>query len=331
MDPLSISASVASLSGACAVTAKQLFIVDKFKDAPKTVHDIFSEAKVISLSLSQLHGLFVSDEHTILFEALLTPDIRTALDIALTGCTLTLSCIENETRGLATKLDRDRKLNFADRSKVVWKDDKFKELLEQLHRQHNVIAILQQGLQMKAIAEIVPLFKTNRATKCIKSAADGTESLRGLYPQVRTAKSFLESFESANGVQRTFSVISDRQFEFDDVITNSQAYRRVLVAATHTLRNNAPGEQSANPARKLNAVRTPRLEVPSSSATREPMPSGDPNNFFQQLRGHLDHVERELLHSTDETVELRERLEEKDTLIRALEADCGAFERTDSG
>lgn len=149
MDPLSISASVASLSGACVVTAKKLFdVVGKFKDAPKTVHEIFSEAKVISLSLSQLHGIFVSDEHTILSEALLTPDVRTALDTALTGCTLTLSCIENETRSLSTKLDRDRKLNFADRSKVVWKDDKFKELLQQLHRQHNVIAILQQGLQM---------------------------------------------------------------------------------------------------------------------------------------------------------------------------------------
>ncbi|CZR52287.1 uncharacterized protein PAC_02164 [Phialocephala subalpina] len=324
MDPLSISASVASLSGACAITAKKLFdIVGKFKDAPKTVHDIFSEAKVISLSLSQLHGLFVSDEHTILSQALLTPDIRAALDIALTGCTVTLSCIENETHSLTTKLDRDRKLNFADRSKVVWKDDKFKELLQQLHRQHNVIAILQQGLQMKAIAEIVPLFKTNRATRCIKSAADGTESLRGLYPQVHAAKSFLESFESANGIARTFSVISERQFEFDDVITSSQAYRRVLVAATHTLRQNNPGGQSANQARKISAIGTSRLEVPSGSATREPMLAGDPNNVVQQFRGYLDHVEQELLNSTDQTAQLREKLGEKDTLIRSLESDVG--------
>lgn len=74
--------------------------------------------------------------------------MRNALDIALTGCATTLGCIENETRSLTTKIESDQKINFSDRAKVVWRNDRFKELVEQLHRQHNVIAILQQGLQM---------------------------------------------------------------------------------------------------------------------------------------------------------------------------------------
>ncbi|KAE8453289.1 hypothetical protein EG329_011356 [Mollisiaceae sp. DMI_Dod_QoI] len=345
MDPLSIAASVGSLSSACILTVKRLCdAAGKLRDAPKIVQEVSSEAKVIAISLSQLHNIFVNDEHTILAQALLTPDIRSALDIALTGCKVTLSCIENETRSLAGKISSEQKLNLADRAKVLWKDDKFKELLHQLHRQHSVIAILQQGLQMKALTEIVPLLNSNRAA--IQSVADGTESLRGSYPQINSAKSFLESCESANGNEPSMSLISERQFEFDDLITDSQAYRRVLVAASQSLRNGRsrdvladrkfdelgvnqgavgkqssdPVAQSANQARKINAA-MPSRSAPQKDSQR---PMSDPNNFVQQLRGYVDyvgHVERQFSISTDENLVLRETVDNMNNHIQDLKND----------
>ena len=123
-------------------------IAGKFKDASKILQDVSSEAKIVTISLSQLHSILVSDEYTILAQALLTQGIRNALDIALTGCSVTLSYIDNELRNLTAKIETEQKLNFTDRARVVWKDGKFKELLRQLRRQHSAIAILQQGLQM---------------------------------------------------------------------------------------------------------------------------------------------------------------------------------------
>jgi hypothetical protein len=149
MDPFSLAASVGSLCGACIFTVKRLgAAAGKFKDASKILQEVYSEAKIITISLSQLQTTLVSDANKILAQALLAPDIQNALDIALTGCSVTLSCIENEICSLTGEVDADQKLNFADRAKVVWKDDKFKELLQQLSRLHNAIAILQQGLQM---------------------------------------------------------------------------------------------------------------------------------------------------------------------------------------
>jgi len=149
MDPFSFAASVGSLSSACIFTVKRLGeLAVKLKDAPKIIQDVSSEARIITISLSLLHNILVSDEHTILAQALLTPDIRSALDVALTGCSVTLSCIKNEIHSLTAKINAEEKLNFADRAKVVLKDNKFNELLQQLRRQHNAIAILQQGLQM---------------------------------------------------------------------------------------------------------------------------------------------------------------------------------------
>ena len=152
MDPLSIGASVGSLSGACLVTLKNLNeLVGKFRDAPQTLRDLSSDTKVISISLSQLQNVLVNDEHSILTRSLLKPDIRNALDVALTGCKVTLSCLETEIHSLTANIGVDQKLSFSDRAKIAWKDDKFKELLQQLSRQHNAIAALQQGFQMYGV------------------------------------------------------------------------------------------------------------------------------------------------------------------------------------
>lgn len=152
MDPLSIGASVGSLSGACLVILKNLNeLVGKFRDAPKILRDLSSETKIISISLSQLRNALVSDQHSILTQTVLDPDIRNVLDVALTGCKMTLSCLETEIHGLTANIAADQKLSLSDRAKIAWKDDKFKELLSQLTRQHNAIAILQQSFQMYAV------------------------------------------------------------------------------------------------------------------------------------------------------------------------------------
>jgi hypothetical protein len=152
MDPLSIAASVGGLSGICIVTLKKLSeVAGKFKEAPNILKDISSETRIITISLSELRNALLCDEHSIVAQSLQRPDIRNDLDIALTGCNMTLSCLETEISRLTTKIYANQKLSFADRAKVVWKDDKFKELLQQLSRQHNAIAILSQGLQMYEI------------------------------------------------------------------------------------------------------------------------------------------------------------------------------------
>ena len=197
---------------------------------------------------------------------------------------------------------------------------------------------------------------SNRAT--IQKVADGTQSLRGLYPQFNSAKSFLDSIDSDESHDREFSVLSERQFEFDDVVTNAQAYRRVLVAATHTLRTNSRehaasddtragttinsgpsgqhngSPQSANQSRKMNA------NLPSSSGglmsqstgssssdallgkpSSQSSTFGDSNSFAQQFRGYLDNVEGELRNSAEEAARLKALLQEKDAIVENLQKE----------
>jgi hypothetical protein len=83
MDPLSIAASVTSLTGVCLVTVKKLGeVASKFKNAPQTLIALTSEVKVIRVSLCQLQNILIDDANSIPTQAILEADVREALDIS---------------------------------------------------------------------------------------------------------------------------------------------------------------------------------------------------------------------------------------------------------
>jgi outer membrane murein-binding lipoprotein Lpp len=206
----------------------------------------------------------------------------------------------------------------------------------------------------KALADINPVLKSNQ--DAIQRVAVETESLRGMYPLVNVAKSFLESSESVNQKELSLLTLSEREFEFDNIAINSPAYRRVLNAASHTLRTSQSGNilgtgnlsdpgvvdvsrqqssspiiQSANQARKIS--NTAPLRTVSSSAT-EKEPHNDKNrrpttrttnSFMEQLRGLLDHAEGELQSANEETMQLRDIVQEKDMAIQRLNSSVEEF------
>ncbi len=190
----------------------------------------------------------------------------------------------------------------------------------------------------------------NRAL--IQQVAEDTKSLRGMYAKSNAAKSFLDSLESTGVNETNFSVISEQQFEFDDLVTNSQAYRRVLVAATHALKKNIGGNavgisdvnelasegaqlekgsnstEEANQSRKMTAapvlarelkhspIADPRENPGLQDNHSQQSTINDPQSFAQQIRGYLDHVEGESRTAAKENAHLRQRLEEREAATK---------------
>jgi hypothetical protein len=147
MEPLSIATSVVSLTSTCLTLAKLLGnVCSKYKAAPQLVTSLQTETKVIGISLSQLQRVLLSDADSLPSQALLDPEVISAINIALTGCSVTLSCLEEEIRALVDRLGQG--LTVVDKAGVVWKDDKFKDLLHQLRGQCSTINLLLTSLQM---------------------------------------------------------------------------------------------------------------------------------------------------------------------------------------
>ena len=156
MDPLSISAAVAGIISSCLTTATTLNrLRSSYLNASLTIGSICSEMTVISASLAQIQNYILTNTSAVSEQFQTHLDLKLTFDIALTGCMVTFSCLEEEANSLVEKATEGREFNWADKVKVVWKEDNMKELLQQLRGQQTAISVLLQSLQMYGYLVIV--------------------------------------------------------------------------------------------------------------------------------------------------------------------------------
>ncbi|OCK78595.1 hypothetical protein K432DRAFT_406322 [Lepidopterella palustris CBS 459.81] len=224
MDPLSVTAGVMSVIGDCLRTAKDLYdLRSRYSNASITITAIYSESMVISASLSQVQSLLLRD-------ALQNkPELHAAFDTALTGCMVVFSCLDEEVRDLATKVEDRNDLNWKDKAKLLWKEDAMRELLVQLRGQQTALTLLIQGLQMESLSDIKRLLQENSGT--LEQVATRSRSLRATHPKVTVPDSMFYTDNSTGSVSNAYSIIGQAEFEFDDVVVNSKAYRRAMAIA----------------------------------------------------------------------------------------------------
>lgn len=147
MDPLTISATVLGIAGKCVTVARDLSILrDKYTHASLTISAICSESAVVNAALCKLQSLFSQpqDEGFVRFQS--RPELASACDTALTGCTLLYSCLDDEVQSLRIQAPANAtvELTWSQKSKVVWKDATMKELLQQIRGQTSALNLLLQ-------------------------------------------------------------------------------------------------------------------------------------------------------------------------------------------
>ncbi|KAK5120732.1 hypothetical protein LTR85_006090 [Meristemomyces frigidus] len=107
------------------------------------------------------------------------------------------------------------------------------ELLGGLRGQQLAINTLVQLLQMDSLSEITQLLQQKAPE--LKKTVEWTGSLRRLYPSVRVPESIYTQEDRMSVYSAADSMMSssELEFDFDDIIVNSAAYRRPLAAARH--------------------------------------------------------------------------------------------------
>ncbi|KAF5571510.1 GTPase-activating of the rho rac family (LRG1) [Fusarium phyllophilum] len=213
MDPLSIASSVVGLTATCLATCKKLHdLAGEFQDVPAVIAMICSESTIIGIGLSQLQMKILQRDDLAQAWASKT-EIWTVFETALTGCMIVFSCLEAETRSL-----RSENPGLWAKIKFIWNQDRLKELLVGLRGQQSSITFLLNLLEL------------------IKAAASQAQSLRSCNPSV---KMDVESVFDNDAAKLSFFQVdavsgiapSELDFTFDDVVINSQAYRRVFIKA----------------------------------------------------------------------------------------------------
>ena len=138
----------AKITLTCITTGTAIYdLSNKYKDAPRSMVAISSEASVMSVSLSQIEALILSHKDP---ESFLRsrPNVAATLDRSLIGCTILFSCLDNEIEKMSSSAGGHGTLTWKAKARMVWKYETFKELLDNMRGQQVGITLLLQLLQM---------------------------------------------------------------------------------------------------------------------------------------------------------------------------------------
>ena len=141
----------ATVTSKCLTTARALYsLQDKYKSAPVTVVSICAESNVVATSLAKIQQTLLQRRDA---ESLLRAhhDVSSALDIALTGCSVIYSCLDTEIGKIATTLGGvTQNPSATQKIALLWREEQLKELLDALRGQQIAITMLMQLFQMWA-------------------------------------------------------------------------------------------------------------------------------------------------------------------------------------
>ncbi|KAF5251262.1 hypothetical protein FANTH_3697 [Fusarium anthophilum] len=243
MDPLSIASSVVGLTATCLSTCKKLHdLAGEYQDVPAVIAMICSESTIISIGLSELQMKILRRDDLVQAWASKT-EIWTAFETALTGCMVVFSCLEAETRSL-----RSKNPGVWAKIKFIWNQERLKELLGALRAQQSSITFLLNLLELETLSNIQKDIRRN-APK-IQAAASEAQSLRSCKPSVKIESESTFDKDAANLSSFHLDAVSgnapsELDFDFDNHVINSKAYRQERQLLSPTDDGNVLREGSA--------------------------------------------------------------------------------------
>lgn len=149
MDPVSVINSATTITSACFRVAKAMMhLYGNYQLSSLTIGAICTETTTLSVSLAQLQTLFTRDTEFFTTQFPAPNQLASAFDIALIGCMVLLSSLEDEIKKLGD-LDGTQFGLSTCKAKVrlAWKEDTMASLLQQLRGQVVALTFLMQGLQ----------------------------------------------------------------------------------------------------------------------------------------------------------------------------------------
>ncbi|KAK4123924.1 hypothetical protein N657DRAFT_681038 [Parathielavia appendiculata] len=301
MDPLSIAPIVAQTTAICLTTIKSLYnLREKFKDAPMVVTAICAESTVISTSLAQIQSLLLQMPNLARQWALRT-ELPIVLDQALTGCMLIFSCIEAEIQRITGGVQNVALKRWRSRLRMMWSESQLNDLLSSIRGQQTAMTLLIQLLQMNTLHEINDTLQ--RKGDAFRKSASMTQSLRARNPSVRVAGSIYSQGAragSASAAPDALSIVapSDLEFDFDELVINSRAYRKLVHAQANKTQTAIAGGSTSGNLTGMTAVTKAKAEAEAAAAAVEsavaPEPKAEKSPTDRRSEGELEPMTREV-------------------------------------
>lgn len=227
MDPFTISMAVAPLVLSSAkLTMLASAVRDSYINAPTTLTATLTECKIIHITLSKIQGLVYKNETDLSSRLAAQAPLREAFDGALTGCRMTLAALNLELEKLAEakKPISPLEIGFKAKTRLVWKEDIMKQLLDQTRGQMLSLRCLIELLESETQADMFRLLKQNTAD--IQKILHRAKSIR--------------SYQGFDDDQSSFNFINQSDTyglvpSYETQLAQSSTYQRAQTAAAQEL------------------------------------------------------------------------------------------------
>ncbi|KAE8444344.1 hypothetical protein EG329_000654 [Mollisiaceae sp. DMI_Dod_QoI] len=139
------------------------------------------------------------------------------------ACSLTFSLLNERLESLVLKgLNEKNENDVVSKLKFMAKEATMETIMQNIRGQASAITLLLTAFQAETTAKTYEIMKSREVKDSLKSVLDDVKSLRDSVSMIARPRDL-----SPSG-----SILGDEEFEFDDVVINAQAYRRVFMKQT---------------------------------------------------------------------------------------------------
>ena len=220
MDPVSIVALTHTALSIVNVIAKNInalsILQARYRNADLSVFLLIGQLSTLKAALGQIsewikvEGLAAQSEHLQLVED---------LNVALNGCQILISILDDRVNQLANKEDSN---SLKVRGKIVflWEEQELNVYVTHLNNQVNALTLLLSAIHCRSLSQERTLLQSSESRHVIQRLKDDTSSLLWLRDS--------ESILSRRTVSTCNSKLLDTVFDFDSEVFNSRAYQVAL-------------------------------------------------------------------------------------------------------
>ena len=220
MDPVSIFALAHTVLSIVSVIAKNINALStlqaKYRNADLSVFLLIGQLSTLKAALGQISEWIKIEDLTAQSEHLqLVEDLNVALD----GCQILISILDDRVNQLANKESSD---SLKVRGKIVflWEEQELNVYVTHLNNQVNALTLLLSAIHCRSLSQERTLLQSQESRHAIQRLRDDTSSLLWLRDS--------ESILSRRTVSTFNSQLLETVFDFDGEVFNSRVYQVAL-------------------------------------------------------------------------------------------------------
>ncbi|PVH79938.1 hypothetical protein DL98DRAFT_515822 [Cadophora sp. DSE1049] len=247
MDSIALATTISALTGVCLKTAGSLNALQaNFTSQERTIKSMYTACTAISASLTKVQSCVLQDA-----SPLEQIQLQEIFDTIITGCRVLFACLEQDLEKLSAEAPTNKSWKpwgSFKKFEVEWDQKKMNGYLADVRMQQGALILLNEFLSIKNSEQFHIKRQNNSSTVMQQELA--TRKLREANPGINIPTTVYGTAAPSRQAAKPVSATTyDQSFAFDNMLVNSEAYRRSMGIPPSAASRSQPAQSSSGPSK----------------------------------------------------------------------------------